>query len=213
MRLTDGLEVPGAPKVPVGFIRVAGEPLAPWEHIRMANSTVSIVHVLRAIGVDTPELSRGSIKVHCPFGEVWHGDGGNEQALRVYEDTNTSFCFACTKLYTPTALHALTYDISESDAAEILLNDVAPQLKENFQNWDKLMKEHILKPDTFSLVRALEIYCSTIREDWFLVQFDENISVLHLKCLALLDRIQSAEDAADWLRVSKEVMSRILIKD
>jgi hypothetical protein len=61
--------------------------------IERAND-ISIRDVLtNVLGTYIPEFTHKSWKAYCPFGDL-HRDGGASQALRVYPDSNTAFCFA-----------------------------------------------------------------------------------------------------------------------
>lgn len=213
--LAEGLEIPGSAQVPKRVIRGSSAPLSPSQLRALANAAVSIVYVAKKIGMDIPHYSRGSIKIHCPFGEFWHRDGGSEQAMRIYEDTNTCWCFACSKLYTPVMLYALTYDVTEYEASETLLKEVAPNLANNNFDLDTILlnlRDPELQPDTASLAIALDLFCRRAHLNWDMLQFDSHVSSVYLKCLALLDKIASEQDAWHWLAVSKEIMSNILDK-
>src|SRR5712692_3099929 len=58
----------------------------------IANERISIALACRWAGVSVSE-GDGSRKIWCPFGSVSHSDGGVERAFRMYEGTNSAYCF------------------------------------------------------------------------------------------------------------------------
>lgn len=203
-RLLDGLHLAtGA----AGLRPVLG---APVSLRRLANERADICKVLRWLNYETPDSARTN-KVHCPFGEIWHKDGGHEAAARIYEDSNVIFCFACSRVFVPTSLYALSKDCTETDAAEMILREFAPQLLLVNEITEKIeFMDEPLKPDIHSLRAALDIYCSRIDENWNFHQFEKTISGAYLKCLNLLGRVVTTGDADLWLAKSKEIMKKVI---
>lgn len=209
--LLRGLPLPGEPPLPLKLASSSPGLLAPWQLRRIVNETVSILRVCRDLGVETPDFYNGaSLKVRCPFGDVAHSDGGHEAAMRIYEDTNGAWCFMEQKLFTPTLLYALSHDVDEDLAAERLIEQYRPEL-DNKDLWEKLQNWQ-MEIDLHSLAEALKIYCARISVNWDEVQFEELISSTLLRCLALLDKIQTSMDADLWLVSTKVVMSNAIAR-
>lgn len=177
--------------------------------IELANTEVSILEVCRQINLEVPDevLLGRSVKVMCPQGDVTHPDGGIDPAFRIYPDTNTAWCFVCQQLFTPVTLYVAAHGGTREEAAQQLLKVIGFSITA-LQDFGRLTVEK--QPDSASLAEALKIWCSRICTDWETRQFDANVSGILNKCLALLTQVRNTEDAAKWLRVSKQVMGTIL---
>jgi len=175
------------------------------ELLRIANERVSITKACNMIGMNVSDYAAASMKVYCPFGEIFHQDGGMSKSMRIYAESNSAFCFAGCGYYDPVKLISTSRDISEEDAAEALLEEtgyVAP----NYQDqWDALMSE---KPvvDTADLAEALKVACARMVPNWEERQFDEAVSHKLTQCLALLRKVHTDDDATNWLSITKKVM-------
>ena len=177
--------------------------------IDLANQRTSIFDACRAAGMEISDFEYGSPKLYCPFGEISHSDGGRGKAFRIYPNDNTAYCFACSMFFNPVRLTAMTRDVTEPEAAQILLEIsgyVAPDVD---SRWKALMEE---KPtiNTDYMAEALKTFCTRIEPLFEERQFDERVSGTLRRCLELLPRIKSEEDAIKWREKTRSVMRNVL---
>lgn len=183
--------------------------MKPRELIALANSRMSIVSACNMLGVSVGEFAYGSIKTYCPFGQLWHQDGGSTKAFRVYAATNSCFCFAGCGMFTPVTLLAKARDMTNEESAEWILVHTG-YVEPDFQSqWDALTSRPT-SVDRDSLTEALKTACAGMDPAWEDRQFDPEIAKRFTACLGLLPKVQSAEDATQWLSVTKTAMSRAL---
>lgn len=177
--------------------------------IRLANSEVSIIKACNMVGLDIGEFAVASLKLYCPFGQLYHEDGGSSRAMRVYPGTNSAYCFAGCGYFSPVKLVAMDRDMTEEAAAEYLLEEIGWVAPTYEAQWEALMAE---KPvvDTASLAEALKVACSRMSPRWEALQFEEVVSTKLSQCFALLGKVHSEEDAQKWLGVTKQVMAAVI---
>lgn len=89
-------------------------------------------------------------KYHCPFGHIWHSDGGVDRALRFYPDSNTAFCFAGCGFLNPVRLAQVSWDIRSPirAASELLEKYAGPP-----PTWEERLAK-ALSPRTPELTQA-----------------------------------------------------------
>lgn len=155
---------------------------------------------------DAPGYGR-SMKVHCPFGALFHSDGGMEKAMRVYVDSNHAWCFACHAFYTPVKIVATAGSMDWATAATVLLDKIGHKPATLDDEW-RAVVEHHQDPDPAQLADALKLYCQRVIPGWRSRQFDRAEASLLTRCLQLLDLVRTDEEAQLWLNTSKTVMSR-----
>lgn len=175
----------------------------------LANERVSILEVCRQIGLEVPDevvLGRGSLKILCPFGDVFHPDGGSDPSFRIYSDTGTAYCFICQKYYTAVSLYAEVKGVSRNEAARSLLESVG--YRPSLADFSLTVVEK--PPDSASLGAALQLYAGRICPDWEVRQFDPEVSQALLRCLSLLPRVRTSQHVSQWLEVTKKVMRTAL---
>lgn len=179
--------------------------------VEQANELIAITDVLTSIGVFVPStiLSGGNKKIHCPFG-FYHSDGGLTKAMRVYLASNNVYCFSCSKRYSPVSLAAAQWDMSWPNAAFRLLEDAGFKPKTLEERWTEATTEVYNSVDLIALADALKMYCSGISENWAAEQLDDSPAETLNKCLALLNSVQTDEDALKWLDICKKVMTKAL---
>lgn len=179
------------------------------ETIELANDRVPILQAFRMVGLDVGDVSAVSMKLYCPFGDVYHHDGGSEKSLRIYPETNSAWCFAGCGYFSPVKLVALKRDLSEEEAAEAMLEETGYVAPNYSDQWDALVNETKLA-DTTSLAEALKVACSRMTPDWEELQFTSSVSSMLARCLALLAKVRTEEDADKWLATTKTAMRREL---
>lgn len=172
-----------------------------------ANERVSIIQVCRLIGMQVSEGGYGKHK--CPFGDLSHSDGGVTPSFRIYTETNSAYCFACRKFMTPVYIYAQAKDKRYKDAAEDLLEIIGWKPVSQAQHWANSVAPEV-SVDVSMLGLALRTYCARICVEWEDVQFLPDIAQLLGRCLALLDRIRTPEEAERWLNTCKIVMAKKL---
>lgn len=179
--------------------------------IRLADAQVSILFACRLIGMRVGDTDYGrSLKVHCPFGELYHTDLGADRAMRIYPDTNTAWCFACSAGYTPVRLVATAWGMPQADAALLLLDEAGLRLPSPAQAWARAVNPPEPAPQVSHLAEALKTFCARIDAAWSWRQFEPQAAARLTACLGLLDRVHTADDARQWLAGCKVVMTRAL---
>lgn len=184
-----------------------------YNAVAVANEKVSIVTVCRLVGVELPDaVAAGgrSKKVPCPFGEIYHSDGGVAPAMRIYPETNSAYCFSCAAFWTPVTLIAKAMDSDWHTAALRLLDHVGYKplaLAAQFQQASSYEPEL----DLARLADALKTYCRRIDPSWSTRQFDPEVAALLTRCLGLLDLVTTSADVELWLDRCKTVMHRALL--
>jgi hypothetical protein len=175
----------------------------------VANEQVSIFHACRMVGVDTPDFEAGSQKLYCPFGEIYHADGGMGRAFRIYPGTNSAYCFACVRFFSPVSIVALGKDMSLEAAADYLLDDAGwtpPDIDSRWQAAIATMES----VDTDYLAEALKVACERMDPLWEIHEFEPGVGATLRQCLDLLSKVRTQEDGAKWLTATKTVMQRAL---
>lgn len=179
----------------------------------IANRVVPITDACRLIGISVYGISNGSsAKLQCPWAEIWHSDGGYAKSFRIYENTNSCFCFACSMVFSPVSLYALYHDLTHHDAAVQLLDVVGYTALNLHATWEDVLT----KPDEVdhqALIQALTLYCARVCPDWPERQFDERVSRIMLTCFKLVDKVASGEDSARWLSATQAAMSQALMSE
>lgn len=171
-----------------------------------ANDQVPIRTACALIGMRIPAEVGSSLKVHCPFGAVWHSDHGREPAMRIYPESNHAHCFSRCGHFTPVALVATCRGISQRAAARELLAHIGHS--RNLADLWHQATHHDRPPDRVLLGEALKTFCARTCPDWPDIQFSSDIAALLTRCLSLLDRVNTADDAVLWLDTCKQVMAK-----
>ncbi len=178
-----------------------------WERIRLANEQMDIVAACIFIGMDDMIAARS--KTYCPFGELMHEDGGRSKAFRVYPETNSAYCFACIKAFRPCQLVATDRDITEAEAAEVILEEVGYVAPDVNSRWEAAVAEKVVV-DRDGLATALKTACARFDPDWSVRQFDDDIAEVLRKCIAASRNVSTDEEARKWLDTTKQVMKKAL---
>lgn len=177
--------------------------------IQLANERMSIIDACNELGMDVFDFSVASLKVHCPFEQISHPDGGQSKAMRIYPGTNSAWCFACQQYFTPVKLIAMDKDISEQEAAMYILDKTNYVAPDYLSQWEALTEQKI-ELDTDALAEALKVACRRMTPDWEERQFDDDVSNKLRRCLGMLPKLKTPEDASKWLVVAKQAMSQTL---
>lgn len=175
--------------------------------IVFADEQVPIESACRLVGMDLPEdLAYGrNMKMFCPFGDLYHSDGGLEAAMRVYVESNHVFCFAGCGLFGPVALVAHAWDMTRLAAARELLERTGVAGPSRASVWARTQLPD--PPDRALLAEALKTFCRRRVPGWATAQFDPAVAERFSACLALLDHVHTDEDAGRWLEACKAAMA------
>ena len=173
--------------------------------IETANDRVSIISAFSMIGMDLADFSISSLKIYCPFGELYHFDEGRTKAMRVYPGTNSAWCFAGCGYFSPVKLIATDRGIPELQAAEILLESTHYVAPDFASQWDALVNTPP-PVNTSDLTEALKTACARMAPNWEDLQFEPRIGRKLNQCLGLLRKVKTDEQATKWLSVSKQAM-------
>lgn len=177
--------------------------------VELANSRMTIVQACNTLGMDIPDQLWGSPKFYCPFGHLFHADGGMGKAFRIYLQTNSAYCFAGCGRFEPVSLIALDKDWTDDRAAEWILdqtNYVPPDYESQWTN----LQERATLVNQDALSEALKVACSRFAPDWEDLQLEDRVARTFRKCLEILPKIQTEEQAEKWLTTAKETMRRVL---
>jgi hypothetical protein len=181
---------------------VAGS--SPGRLIHLANEKIPIAQACQWAGMDVSE-GEGQRKLRCPFGDYAHSDSGAAASLRVYEDTNHVFCFACARWWSPVSLMAEFWDVTRAEAADRMCQMAGITPPDWRERWDEL--QHPVPPDTASLGEALKIWCARIYgPGWETGQFEPELANPLAACLGVLSFVTTGEEGDIWLDSSKLVM-------
>lgn len=174
----------------------------------LANELFKIEDACRYLGMD---IYGGTdrVKYWCPFGDVFHSDGGRTKAFRLYSNTNSAYCWACGMYFTPVRLMALHLDIEETEAVTWILDHVG-YVEPTYQaQWDAIItKEDSVDYD--GLTEALKIACARMVPDWEDRQFEPAVAAKLTACLTALKKVSNDEEARKWMSVVKAAMAQVL---
>ncbi len=177
--------------------------------IDIANERMSIIEACNLLGMDIPDFSVKSMKVHCPFGYLFHADGGHSRAFAIYPGTNTAYCFAGCGFFNPVRLVAMDKNVPDLQAAEMILEQTSYVAPDYEARWTALVETRpLVNQDT--LAEALKVACARMVPDWDEAQFETAVSTKLRQCLALLPKVKTEEDATKWLAITKKVMQMTL---
>jgi hypothetical protein len=178
------------------------------EKREIANKLMSIFEAYTlSSGIYVGEFEYGSPKMSCPFTGIYHNDA---RSFRIYPQSNSAYCFACSIYYTPVKLISMSKDLSDSEAVEWILEHKG-YVEPNFEDvWDSITSDDDEEMTTSYLAEALKTACARMDNDWNQKQFEPEVSGMLNRCLSLLPRVQNAQDSEKWLGASKVAMSRTL---
>lgn len=174
--------------------------------IRTANEVVGIEQACVMVGMD---YATGFGKHYCPFGNLYHADGGISRSFRVYPNSNSAYCFACSAFYNPVKLMATAKGISDEDAAEFLLESVGYVPPDAYSRFQAAATTDS-RVETNDLAEALKLVCARLSSEWETRQFDDDVAQPFAKVLGLLPKVKTDADAEKWLATAKIVMTRAL---
>lgn len=179
------------------------------ELIDLANSRMGIMAAFRLAGYDLGSVA-GTGKIYCPFGDMYHVDGGRQKAMKVFEDDNSAWCFAGCGYFNPVKVLSMARDATDLEAAEFILVEtkyIAPNFSDQ---WDALVAEEELAVDIYELAETLKVACGRMSPQWDAVQFDDRVGSMLSKCLSVLPKVHTGDEAVRWLEISKSVMQKTL---
>lgn len=181
------------------------------ERRKYANENYGILKAASRAGVDVDNYFRAR-KMYCPFGAVFHSDGGDDPAMRVYAEDDHAYCFACGKSFSPAQLIAAAEDITEDEAVESMLLELGVVDKRLGDRWQSAADDADAV-DTQALAEAFRIAASYIITPWSERQYDADVAVWMSKCLALLDKVKTVEQGDSWLATVKQALRLKFGKD
>jgi hypothetical protein len=160
---------------------------------------------LRAAGIDAPGAYRDSgTKMHCPWGEISHSDGGRDKAFRVWPDH--AWCFSCREWFGPVKLASRIWDVSYEQAAVRLLDFVGHKPADYAHHWQAAARP--LEVNRSAVAQALRNYCgSLVSQDGLLAP---GAAEYMSQCLGFLTQVKNEAEAAEWLALAKRVMQAVL---
>lgn len=179
----------------------------PQSPIAVANQHVRITLAVRWAGSYVEDFAdRDSVKIHCPFEDVYHDD--NEPAMRVYPapGKNNAWCFAEAQFFTPVSLLALAWDVTPEDAAAQALDRIGHTPVTYPERWRELTSS-TAEPDRDALAAALRTFCERIDPLWGEHQYLPWIAEHMATCLGLLQVVHTAADCELWLSRTKDAMA------
>ena len=176
--------------------------------VALANRRIPFATAARWAGVELPgEVTEHGLKVHCPFEEFAHDDGGAEPAFRVYPDH--AWCFACGEHFTGVKLCALAWDCTPEEAARQMLEQAGVADPDYREQWQRLT-DWSQPADVDGLAAALRVWCSRTDPRWSVSQYDGDVAGKLAQCLGLLARVRTEADCRVWLAGCKQAMKQVL---
>lgn len=144
-------------------------------------------------------------KTYCPFGGTFHKD---ERVFRIFEDTNTAYCYLSCGYLTPVKMIEMGQDLTREDAIQYIFDHTGFKHLTAHERWDEEMA-YRPEMDKESLAEALKVYCARTIPDWETSQLEGAVADKLERCLGALRAVRSPEDADKWLRKTKAVMTRV----
>lgn len=175
-----------------------------------ADTRIPITRVLAMVGIRIPgDADTGrSMKVHCPFGDIYHSDHGLSPAMRLYPDANTAYCFSCKRHYTPVSLAARAWEVHPRIAASRLLDQAGIVPASGRRTWEQVVAApEEAAPDRTLLADAFKTWCRRTVPDFSRRQYEPDVATHMTQCLALLAHVHTQEDALTWLNGCKSATS------
>lgn len=147
-------------------------------------------------GISAP-IGAGSWKCNCPL-DSEHSDGGRTKAMRIYSESNTSWCFSHSRKFTPVSLWRLTRRSSALEAARGLLDHFnqsfdPPTLTER---WDKLNAAEEHTPDFDALRESVMLYANANLPGFSSLQYQPEVMALLSSVLTGISDLSSGADYA-----------------
>lgn len=176
--------------------------------IALANQ-LGIIAACEMAGIDVRSSARRSAKLHCPFGEYSHPDGGKEPAFRIYPgDSSHAWCFACQEYYSPVGLLAAVWDVTQDQAATEMLKRAGWTKPPYSEQWTEAIEP--ARPDLQTVGKALLVWCDANIPGWKYRQLDDVPSLWLSKCLGLLVSVSTEDEARQWLAGCQQVMADVM---
>jgi hypothetical protein len=173
-----------------------------------ANRLIPFPAACRHAGIEVPPDVPGSgLKMHCPFGQWAHEDGGAEPAFRVYPDHG--YCFAEAEWFTPAGLCAAVWDCTAEEAARQLLSLAGVADPDYREQWKRLV-DYRQPVDVDGLARSLRTWCARTTPGWAARQYDGDVAGKLADCLKLLALVRDEADCRAWLAGCKKAMAQVL---
>lgn len=161
--------------------------------IQQANKAVSIVEILKSMGIDAPGIPPfgTSVKVYCPYG-IYHPDRGAEKEARLFSDGKL-YCYVCDEQHDTVSLAAQAWGCRPMVAARQLLEGREVTL-------DPVMRDRSWELRAGALA-ALAVWADAREVDRF--------SESYLRCTTAVDGVRDPQDVDRWLRACKTALARV----
>lgn len=170
--------------------------------VQIANEQISFARAASWVGMTTAD--RG-YRYDCPRLDC--GSGG---AFKAYPDH--AWCHSCRTYFTPVLLLTLLWkpakDMEAEDVARLALAEVGYVPLDWAGEWKHAQRQP--DPEREHLGDALRTWCAANIPDWTWRQLDYGPAHLLARCLGLLPRVHTDEEAERWLAGCKQVMKRAL---
>lgn len=176
--------------------------------VAKANAEIPFALACQWAGVEVPgDVTESGLKMHCPFEEFAHDDGGSSPAFRVYPDH--AYCFAEQEHFTPVKLCALAWDCTPEEAAAEMLARAGVADPDYREHWKRLV-DWSQPPDLDGLAGSLRAFCARICPDWTARRYDRPVADKLAACLRLLGMVRTEQDCRAWLAGCKKAMEQVL---
>jgi hypothetical protein len=163
----------------------------------LADTHVPWATALRWAKLNAP-LERGN-RDDCPA-------CGSRGAFRAYDDHG--FCWNCRGYFSVTGLLAVVWEMDLEDAALRALDQIGYVPLSFAHRWEHVQRE--IAPDPGQLELALVTWCEAACPEWTRRRYDKAVANRLARCLGLLPKVKTSQDAETWLSACKQVMGRCL---
>lgn len=194
-------------------------PLRPNDPVVLASS-IPVIRVLKDLfNVSVPEgLGYRSWKTYCPLG--WeHPDGGVDKGFRVYEQTNSAFCFVQHGQMGPVRLAQMRWGGKQIVAARRLLEMYQLGQKRHWrQRYEEVLNEREIRQEISPayVVEALRMALDAI-PGYTARQYESKfVSLMEIELEALdelLGRHPSDAEIRQWYYETKDRLVRTITQE
>lgn len=166
--------------------------------------------LLDQFNIDVP-ADAGSWKTNCPL-ESEHSDGGIRKSMRVYSNSNSSWCFSHGMKFTPVYLWQLATGLPKIRAAYDLLNTYGQSFRVQgyAERWDAMNEKEVKGIEVDNLREAIRLFASTLPQ-FSIRQYDPQV----MKMLTMIfTHMEDLNPQADYATIEatlnkyKEILTK-----